>query len=79
MQLGPRLVASALGLTETESQVAVALAMGKTVGDTARERAQKVSTTRFHMKQIHAKLGLSRQTDLIRLVLSLGDLPGSRC
>lgn len=68
-------MSSALGLTEAESRVAVALAMGKTVSDIAEERDQKVNTARFHVKRIHAKLGLSRQTDLIRLVLSLGDAP----
>ena len=70
------LVASALGLTATESQVAVALAMGKSVTDIANEKGQKVSTVRFHVKRIHNKMGLSRQMDLIRLVLSLGDAPG---
>ena len=72
------LVGSALGLTATESQVALALAMGKSVTDIANEKGQKVSTARFHVKRIHSKLGLSRQMDLIRLVLSLGDAPGSR-
>ena len=76
-RLDAGLVASALGLTATESQVAVALAMGKSVSDIADEKGQKVSTARFHVKRIHSKLGLTRQTDLIRLVLALGDAPGS--
>ena len=75
-RLDADLVASALHLSKTESQVALALAMGKTASDIAREKGQKVSTARFHVKRIHAKLGLSRQTDLIRLVLSMGDAPG---
>ena len=76
-RLDAGLVASALSLTATESQVAVALAMGKSVSDIADEKGQKVSTARFHVKRIHSKLGLTRQTDLIRLVLALGDAPGS--
>ena len=68
-------VAAALRLTEAESRVAVDLAMGKTVGEIADESRRGVSTVRFHVKQIHTKLGLSRQTDLIRLVLSLGGAP----
>lgn len=76
--LNAEMVASALGLTATESQVAVALAMGKSVTDIANEKGGKVSTARFHVKRIHDKLGLSRQADLIRLVLSLGDAPGSQ-
>ena len=78
VRLDAELVASVLGLTKTESQVAVALATGKTVSAIAKERGQKVSTTRYHVKEIHAKLGLSRQPDLIRLLLTLGDAPGSR-
>ena len=78
-QLDAQLVASALGLTTTESRVAVALAMGKTVSDIAKERGNSTLTVRFHVKEIHAKLGLSRQADLIRLVLSLDDAPSSRC
>ena len=70
-RLDAELVASALGLTKTESQVAVALAMGKTTSDIAKDKGQNISTARFHVKGIHAKLGLSRQTDLVRLVLSL--------
>ena len=75
-QLDAELVASALGLTETESQVAVALAIGKTASDMAQERGLKVSTVRFHINRIYTKLGLSRQTDLIRLVLPPADVPG---
>ena len=75
-RLDTEMVGSALGLTETESQVAVALALGKTVSEIAKERGNKLTTGRFHVKQILAKLGLSRQTDLVRLVLSLGDGPG---
>lgn len=76
--LDAELVASALGLTATESEVAVALAAGKSVTDIANEKGQKVSTARFHVKRIHSKLGLTRQMDLIRLVLSLGDAPTIR-
>ena len=72
--LDEELVGSALGLTATESQVAVALAMGKSVSEIAESKGQKVSTARFHVKRIHTKLGLTRQTDLIRLVLSLGGI-----
>ena len=78
VRLDTELVASALGLTATEGQVAVALAMGKSVTDIANEKGQKVSTARFHVKRIHSKLGIARQMDLIRLVLSLGNAPGSQ-
>ena len=71
-----KLVASVLGLTPAESRVAVALAMGKTARGIARERGLGVNTVWFHLRQIFPKLGLKRQVDLVRLVLSLGDAPG---
>ena len=76
-QLDAELVGSALGLTATESRVAVALATGRTVSDIADERGVTIHTVRFHVRRIQAKLGLSRQEDLIRMVLSVGDVPGS--
>ena len=76
VQMDAGLVGSALRLTETESQVAVALATGKTASDIATERGVTIHAVRFHVKQIRSKLGLTRQSDLIRLVLSLGDAPG---
>ena len=76
--LNAELVASSLGLTETEGQVATAIALGMTPGQIAKDRGNKLSTIRFHVKRVHAKLGLSRHGDLIRLVLSLGDAPGNR-
>ena len=76
--MDPKLVASALSLTKTEGQVAVALAMGRTVSEIAERKGRKESTVRFHVRQTYAKLGLSRQADLIRLVLSLGDETGDR-
>ena len=69
--MDPATVAAGLGLTATESRVAVALAEGKAVRDIALELASKENTVRFHVKQIHHKLGISRRGELVRLVLSL--------
>ena len=65
------LVAAALGLTPTESRVAIKLAEGTAVREIAAEAGCQVNTIRFHTKQIHHKLGISRRGELIRLVLSL--------
>ena len=67
----PDLAAAVLGLTPTESRVAVMLAQGVTVRKIATAMERKESTIRYHIKQIYAKHGLSRQSDLVRLVLSL--------
>lgn len=71
----PAVVAAGLCLTATESQVAVALAEGKAVREIASVMGCQENTVRFHTKQIHQKLGVSRRGELIRLVLSLAGGP----
>ena len=68
--IDPRLLASTLGLTPTESRVAAALAEGNSVRDIAAAMGRKESSVRWHIHQIHRKHGISRQSDLVRLVLS---------
>ena len=54
-----------------EGRVAVLLARGMSVGEIAAATGRKESTIRSHVKHIFVKHGLSRQTDLVRLVRSL--------
>ncbi|WP_419166863.1 helix-turn-helix transcriptional regulator [Candidatus Palauibacter sp.] len=75
--IDPVLVATALGLTTAESQLAVALAAGQTVRDIALSTGRTEQTVRWHMKQIFRKQGISRQVDLVRRVLMLGGAPAS--
>ena len=69
--IDPASVAAVLELTLTESQLAVALAAGETVDDIAAATGRAEETVRWHLKQIYRKLGISRQVDLVRRVLSL--------
>ncbi len=68
------LVASALGLTPAESQVAVWLAEGRSVREMAEATGNTKDAVYWHRKSIYKKLAVSRQADLVRLVLSLADL-----
>ncbi len=68
------LVAGALGLTPAEAQVAVWLAAGKSVGEIAEVTGCTKDAIYWHLKQIYQKQGVSRQVDLVRLVLSLAAL-----
>lgn len=77
-RIDPELVAEALGLTPAESQVAVVLAEGKTVQEIAAATGRKESTIRWHMHHICSKHGISRQVELVQLVLSLGGIPRTR-
>ena len=71
--LDPTLVATALGLTPLEGHVAVLLATGKSVRDIAQATERTEAAIYWHLKQIYQKLGVARQTDLVRLVLSLAE------
>ena len=65
------LVASVLGLSPSESRVALWLAEGKTVPQIASLTGRRESSIRTHLKRIHHKLGVSRRAELVRLVLSV--------
>ena len=70
-RLNPDLVEAALGLTPAESRVAVLLAEGKTVDQIAAAVGREQSTIRTHVRHIFGKHGITRQVDLVRLVLSM--------
>ena len=70
------MVAAMLGLTPAEGRVAALLAAGHTVRRIALMTGTKESSIRSHMKRIYSKRGISRQADLVRLVLSItGPVP----
>ncbi len=57
------------GLSDAESKLAVALARGITVKQWAEKRRVSIETVRWQLKQVFGKTGVSRQSDLMRLVL----------
>ena len=73
-RINPDLVARTLELTPTETQVAVWLAEGKSVRDIAEATRHTEGAIYWHLKQIYQKQSISRQVDLVRLVLSLAEL-----
>ena len=73
-RIDSNLVAAALGLTPSESQVATLLAEGKTVRDIAVATRRQANTVYWLLKQVYDKHGISRQAELVRLVLSLSEL-----
>ena len=72
-RVDPELVATTLGLTPAESQVAVGLAEGKSVRDMAQATGLTDNAIYWHLKQIYQKKSISRQVDLVRLVLSIAE------
>ena len=70
-RIDPDLVAGILGLTPMESRVAVWLVEGKSVRDMAEATGRTEGSIYSYLKQIYQKQPVSRQADLVRLVLSI--------
>lgn len=60
----------AYGLTATEARLANELAAGYSLKEAAVRIAIGIGTARGHLKSIFAKMGIGRQSDLIRVLLS---------
>ena len=74
-QIDPTFLATTLGLSPAESRVAAALAAGQSVRDIAVTTHRTQAAVRWHLRQMYVKLGISRQADLVRLVLSTVGVP----
>jgi DNA-binding CsgD family transcriptional regulator len=62
-------VLAKLLLTPAETQLAVALFKGQSVEAYAKEAGIRINTARWHVKQVYAKTGATRQTELIHMLL----------
>lgn len=70
-RMDPDRVGTVLGLTPAESRVAVLFAQGKTIDTVAALTDRSRTTVKWHLRHIYAKLGLSRQAELMQLVSSV--------
>jgi DNA-binding CsgD family transcriptional regulator len=76
----PAVVASAFGLTRAEARIAIAFALGLSVEQIAERRCKAVSTIRSQVKSMLAKMGCTRQSEVVSRVLSLPFIfLGMRC
>jgi DNA-binding CsgD family transcriptional regulator len=57
------------GLSAAETRLLADLLVGKTLGEAAESERVSLNTTKFHLKQLFAKTGTHRQSQLLRLVL----------
>ena len=71
-------IAATLGLTRGESEVTAALAKGRSTREIAMATGRTEAAIHWHLKGIYRKLGISRQADLVRLVLSAAQPPHLR-
>lgn len=75
LRVDPRWVQEALELTPAEAEVSTLLAEGRTPHQIAVATDRGYHTVRAHLKNIYAKLGVSRQFDLAQIVLGLANFP----
>ena len=68
-------MAATLGLAQVESQVVVWLAEGRTVREIAAATGCAEASVYRRLGRICHKLDISRQADLVRLVLSVAEFP----
>ena len=73
-RVDPGLVATTLGLTPTERQVAAWLAEGKSVRRMSEATGRTAGSIYWRLKRTCRKQSISRQADLVRLVLSILEL-----
>jgi DNA-binding CsgD family transcriptional regulator len=58
------------GLTPAEAQVAIGLSNGQRLEDLAQSKGVSINTVRTHLQQIFAKTEVTRQPDVVRLVVT---------
>jgi len=64
-----KLLAELHGLSDSEAQLALALARGRTIAEAATAQRLTLETARNYSKKLYAKTGTRGQADLVRLVL----------
>ena len=65
----PELIASALNILPSEAKVVHALSNGGGIEEAARKSGISVSSARTYLKNVFSKTGVSRQSELIQLVM----------
>ncbi|MYD96425.1 MAG: hypothetical protein F4X98_03425, partial [Gammaproteobacteria bacterium] len=74
----PALVEVVLGFTPAAAAIAVLLAEGRTLRQIAAATGRGYSTVQTHLRHTFAKLGCSRQLEVVQPVEALSKLPASR-
>ena len=64
-------LAALFGLTPAESRIAAGLIAGRKLNEIAAECGVRITTARTHLRSISKKVGVSRQTDLIRALAGM--------
>ena len=66
------------GLTAAEVRLAAAMFEGLTLAEAAEKFGLSVNTVRFQLARVFDKTGVSRQAELVKLMMRLASTPGPR-
>ncbi len=66
------LIMEAYGLTRAEARVALAAASGLSIPEAAIQLGISANTIKTHLRRVFAKTGTGRQTELVRLMATIG-------
>ena len=72
LDIPPERIMDAYGLTLAEARVALCAASGASVPETARRLNISANTVKTHLRRVFAKTGVSRQSELARLITLIG-------
>jgi DNA-binding CsgD family transcriptional regulator len=72
MEIPVEWIMDAYGLTQAEARVALCAASGATIPETAHRLNVSPNTIKTHLRKVFAKIGTSRQSELARLMASIG-------
>ncbi len=64
-------LAEVFGLTPAESRIATGLIAGRKLNEIAADCGVRITTARTHLRNISKKVGVSRQTDLVRALAGM--------
>jgi DNA-binding CsgD family transcriptional regulator len=70
-RLASEMLAPALGLTPAEAQLVAALASGRSLQNYADAEGLKITTVRWHLRNVLRRTGMHSQTELVAFVLSM--------
>ncbi|MBN9265605.1 MAG: helix-turn-helix transcriptional regulator, partial [Hyphomicrobium sp.] len=66
------LIMEAYGLTRAEARVALAAVSGLSIPEAAIQLRISANTIKTHLRRVFAKTGTGRQTELVRLMATIG-------
>jgi DNA-binding CsgD family transcriptional regulator len=73
-EIQPEMLVKLFSLTLAEAKVAISLGSGRSVTEVAKANGVSIGTVRNQLKSIFGKIGINRQTELVRIVTNISQI-----